>query len=96
MAGSRYYAVPLLSSFFHCGDRKGTIADFKGYKFHHMFAEYVKNYTLEQQNTRHSVTVKQHLKRIFVPNLVLHTGAAKKRKTCLQSPCRQVPADIAV
>ena len=78
MARRRYYTVPLLSSFFHCSDRKGTITDFKGYKFHHMFAKYVKNYTLGQQNTRDSVTAKQRLKRIFVPNLVLHTGAAQK------------------
>jgi hypothetical protein len=45
-----------------------------------MFAKYVKNYTLGQQNTRDSVTAKQRLKRIFVPNLVLHIGAAKKAR----------------
>jgi hypothetical protein len=45
-----------------------------------MFAKYVKNYTLEQQNTRDSVTAKQHLKRIFVPNLVPHTGTTQKTR----------------
>jgi hypothetical protein len=45
-----------------------------------MFAKYVKNYTLEQQNTRDSVTAKQRLKQIFVPNLVSHTGAAQKAR----------------
>jgi hypothetical protein len=45
-----------------------------------MFAKYVKNYTLGQQNTRDSVTAKQRLKRIFVPNLVLHIGAAQKAR----------------
>jgi len=45
-----------------------------------MFAEYGKNYTLGQQNTRDSVTAKQRLKRIFVPNLVPHTGAVQKAR----------------
>jgi hypothetical protein len=45
-----------------------------------MFAKYVKNYTLGQQNARVSVTAKQRLKRIFVPNLVPHTGAAQKAR----------------
>jgi hypothetical protein len=43
-----------------------------------MFAKYVKNYTLGQQNARDSVTAKQRLKQIFVPNLALHTGDAQK------------------
>ena len=43
-----------------------------------MFAEYGKNYTLGQHNTRDSVTAKQRLEQIFVPNLVFHTGAAQK------------------
>jgi hypothetical protein len=43
-----------------------------------MFTEYGKNYTLGQHNTRDSVTAKQRLKQIFVPDLVLHTGAAQK------------------
>jgi hypothetical protein len=45
-----------------------------------MFAKYVKNYTLEQQNTRDSVTAKQRLKQIFVPNLVSRTGTAQKTR----------------
>jgi hypothetical protein len=43
-----------------------------------MFAKYVKNYTLGQQNARDSVTAKQRLEQIFVPNLVPHTGNAQK------------------
>jgi hypothetical protein len=43
-----------------------------------MFAKYVKNYTLGQQNARVSVTAKQRLKQLFVPNLVLHIGIAQK------------------
>jgi len=45
-----------------------------------MFAKYVKNYILGQQNARVSVTAKQRLKRIFVPNLMLHIGAAQKAR----------------
>jgi hypothetical protein len=45
-----------------------------------MFAKYVKNYTLGQQNARVSVTAKQRLKRIFVPNLVPRTGTAQKTR----------------
>jgi len=43
-----------------------------------MFAKYMKNYTLGQQKARVSVTAKQRLKQLFVPNLVLHTGAVQK------------------
>jgi len=45
-----------------------------------MFAKYVKNYTLGQQNARDSVTAKQRLKQLFVPNLVPHTGATQKAR----------------
>jgi len=45
-----------------------------------MFAKYVKNYTLGQQNARDSVTAKQRLKQIFVPNLLLQVGAAQKAR----------------
>jgi hypothetical protein len=45
-----------------------------------MFAKYVNNYTLGQQNTRDSVTAKQRLKQLFVPNLVPHTGTVQKAR----------------